>query len=278
MNQQKRILTINDISCFGKCSLAVAIPILSAAGLETCVLPTAVLSAHTAFPGFTFRDMTEDMIPQADHWKSLCLNFDGIYSGYLGSVKQISHVENIIEKFPCEFVLVDPVMGDNGRLYTGFDESFVSQMRRLLSRADTIVPNVTEACCLTDMPYESHVHSADYIETILQKLDPMTKGNIVLTGVRTGEKKLGTAVFEQGNLHIIEHDKYEVTYSGTGDVFASVFAAAVMNGFSLRDAAALASGFVIDCIEVTLKTSGNRNYGVNFELCIGNLLEKLHKI
>ncbi len=278
MNQQKRILAINDISCFGKCSLAVAIPLLSAAGLETCVLPTAVLSAHTAFPDFTFRDLTEDMMLQTDHWKALNINFDGIYSGYLGSVQQISYVENIIEKFPCDFVLVDPVMGDNGRLYTGFDENFATEMKRLLSCADVIVPNVTEACCLTDTPYESNVHSADYIETILQKLNPLTKGNTVLTGVHTGEKKLGTAVFENDRLHMIEHDKYDVTYSGTGDVFASALAAAMMNGFSLQSAAALASDFVIDCIVATLKTSGSRNYGVNFELCIGKLLDKLHMI
>ena len=278
MNQQKRILAINDISCFGKCSLAAAIPLLSVAGLETCVLPTAVLSAHTAFPGFTFHDLTEDMLPQAEHWKTMNLTFDGIYSGYLGSETQISCVENIIEKFPCDFVLIDPVMGDNGLLYTGFDEGFAAQMKRLLSHADVTVPNVTEGCCLTGISYENNVHSADYIETILQKLDTITKGNIVLTGVHTGDKKLGTAVLENNHLYIIEHDKYDVTYSGTGDVFASTLSAAMMNGFSLRDSAELASDFVIDCIEATLKTSGSRNYGVNFELCIGSLLKKLQII
>ena len=276
MNRQKRILAINDISCFGKCSLAVAVPILSAAGLETCMLPTAVLSAHTAFADFTFRDLTEDMLPQAAHWNQLGLSFDGIYSGYLGSVHQIAHVESIMEQFPCPFVLVDPVMGDHGRLYTGFDEGYVAQMRRLLSHADVAVPNVTEAAFLADMVYEHDTHSFDYIESIIEKLKANTKGDLVVTGVKTGNDTVGTVVYTEGNLHMIEREKFDVSYSGTGDVFASSFAAAMMNGFSVKDAGELASDFATECIEATRRHSGDRHYGVDFEFCIGSLLEKLN--
>ncbi len=276
MNQQKRILAINDISCFGKCSLAAAIPILSAAGLETCMLPTAVLSAHTAFPGFTFRDLTEDMLPQATHWQQIGLSFHGIYSGYLGSIKQIAYVEEIIRRFPCDFVLVDPVMGDNGKLYAGFDEAFAAEMRRLLSHASVIVPNVTEAAYLVGVPYESGIHSTDYVETILNALAPYTKGDMVLTGVHTSASTLGTLVCTSQGIHTIEREKYDVVYSGTGDVFASSLAAFMINEKDIVSASICASDFVIDCIKATLRTSGNRNYGVNFELCIEKLLKKIH--
>ena len=277
MNRQKRILAINDISCFGKCSLAAAMPILSAAGLETCMLPTAMLSAHTAFDGFTFRDLTCDMLPQADHWKQIGLSFDGIYSGYLGSMQQIAHVERIMDMFPCDFILVDPVMGDNGNLYAGFDDAFVPEMRKLLSRADVAVPNVTEAAFLAGIPYESGVHSVDYIESILFSLSSYAKGDIVLTGVHTGAHTLGTIVYHNHATEIINREKYDVIYSGTGDVFASSLAAGIMNGLSLFDASVLASDFVITCVKATLETSGNRSYGVNFELCIGKLIEMLSK-
>ena len=276
MNRQKRILAINDISCFGKCSLAVAVPILSAAGLETCMLPTAVLSAHTAFPDFTFRDLTEDMLPQTAHWEKMGLTFDGIYSGYLGSIHQISYVEKIMEQFPCPFVLVDPVMGDHGQLYTGFGETYVTQMRRLLSYADVAVPNVTEAAFLAGVPYEHGTHSLDYIETLVEKLKAKIKGDLVLTGVRTAKGTLGTAVYTEGTLYMIEREKFDVSYSGTGDVFASSFAAAMMNGFSVKDAGILASDFATECIEATRAHSGDRHYGVDFEFCIGSLLKRLH--
>ena len=275
MNRQKRILAINDISCFGKCSLTVALPILSAAGVETCVLPTAVLSAHTAFPDFTFRDLTEDMLPQAMHWGKLGITFDGIYTGYLGSISQVSCVEKILDLFPCDFVLVDPVMGDDGRLYAGFDESFALEMKRLISRANVIVPNVTEAAFLTQTPYQSGVHSKDYIMTLIEKLQTLCKGDIVLTGIDLENGKVGTAVALQERIHIIEREKFDVVYSGTGDVFASALAAAVMNGMDILKAATLASDFVIDAIQETRRTSGDRSYGLNFELCTGKLLKKL---
>ncbi len=277
MNVQKRILAINDISCFGKCSLAVALPILSVAGLETCVLPTAVLSAHTGFHGFTFRDLTDDMLPQAEHWKSLKLSFDGIYSGYLGSVSQVDHVEKILNMFPCDFVLIDPVMGDNGKLYPGFETDFVLNMRRLLKKATVIVPNVTEAAFLSGVPYKDGLHTEDYIKTLIERLLPYSSGKIVVTGIYLSEKELGTAVWDGGDFQMIVREKYDVVYSGTGDTFAAALTGAMMRGHKLFRAAEIASDFVIDCIKKTLELSGDRNYGVNFELCLEDYLKKLKK-
>lgn len=272
---QKRMIAINDLSCFGKCSLTVAVPILSAAGVETCVLPTALLSSHTAFCGYTFRDLTEDMIDIVAHWKEMNLTFDGIYTGYLGNVKQVDAVEKIIDLFPTEFVLIDPVMGDNGKLYDGFDRAFVEEMKRLVKKADVIVPNMTEGALLADMPYESGIHTRQYLYEMVEKLQKICTGNIVLTGVNTAPDCVGTAVFDGKEIYMAEHDKIHAFYSGTGDVFASVFAAAILFGRNVREAAEIATQHVMDCIKKTKETSGDRNYGLNFELCTENLLKTL---
>ncbi len=276
MNQQKRVLAINDISCFGKCSLTVALPILSAAGIETCVLPTAVLSAHTAFPDYTFCDLTENMLPQATHWEKLGLTFSGIYSGYLGSIRQVAIVEEIISRFPSDFVLVDPVMGDNGALYAGFDYAFVAEMKRLVKKAGVIVPNMTEAAFLADVPYEP-VHTDAYVETVAERLKSLADGNIVITGVEKALGMVATAVVHKQNISYIEREKFDAFYSGSGDVFASTLAGAMINGAPLDDAAELATDFVIACMRETKRTSGSRNYGLNFEACMGNLIDKLNQ-
>ena len=275
MNKQKRIIAINDISCFGKCSLTAALPILSAAGIETCVLPTALLSAHTAFEGFTFSELSTDLTNIVKHWKELNLGFDAIYPGYLGSKSQITLVEKIIDMFPTEVVLVDPVMGDNGRLYEGFDESFAVEMNRLLKKADIIVPNVTEASFLTCVPYEENAHSQDYIETLIDKLKKQCPGKIVLTGINLSHNTVGTAVWDGITLDIIERKKIDVFYSGTGDVFASTLTASYLLGNDIKKSAEISADYIIDCIYETQKTSGDRNYGINFELCIKNLLSAL---
>lgn len=272
MNRQKRIMAINDLSCFGKCSLTVALPILSAAGVETCVIPTAVLSAHTGFSGYTFRDLTADLIPVAGHWKELNLAFDGIYTGYLGSKEQVDCVEHIIDMFPTNFILVDPVMGDNGVMYDGFDAQFAQKMKQLLKKASVIVPNVTEAAFLTGIPYEENTHSEDYICSLIDGLKRLCGGHIVLTGVHSGPNTLGTAVYDKKSFSIIQREKADVEYSGTGDVFASAFAACTMLGADTKKSAEIAADFILDCIYETKKTSGNRNYGINFEPCIQRLL------
>ncbi len=275
MNNQKRIMAINDISCFGKCSLTVAVPLISAAGIETCALPTALLSTHTAFSDYAFRDLTEDMLPTVKHWASLNLSFDGIYTGYLGDVRQVDCVEKILEMFPTEFVLVDPVMGDNGKLYAGFDISFAEEMKRLVKRADIIVPNVTEGAFLTNLPFEQNTHSMDYVQSMIERLNALCPGRVVLTGIHLDADTIGTAVWDGQELSVIRQQRFDVFYSGTGDVFASVLAAATMLGMNIKKAATKAAAFVEDCIIETQKISGNRNYGLNFELCMKHLSKTL---
>ena len=275
MNKQKRIIAINDISCFGKCSLTAALPILSAAGIETCVPPTALLSTHTAFKGFTFSELSNDLTNIVKHWKELNLEFDAIYTGYLGAKSQIKLVEEVIDLFPTDVVLVDPVMGDNGRLYEGFDDSFAFEIKHLVKKADIIVPNVTEASFLTSVPYEENTHSRDYIETLIDKLKKLCPGKIVLTGINLTKYTVGTAVWDNASLNIIEREKIDVFYSGTGDVFASTLAASYLLGNNIKKSAEISADYIIDCIYETQKTSGDRNYGLNFELCTKNLLSTL---
>ena len=275
MQKQKRIIAINDISSFGKCSLTVAISILGAAGVETCALPTAVLSAHTGFKGYTFCDLTENILPSASHWKNMGLSFDGIYSGYLGSKEQVKCVEEIMDMFSVGIKVVDPVMGDDGELYDGFDDDFPKEMRKLIKRADVIVPNVTEACLLTDSAY-CEEHSKEYINGLIAELKKHTDGVIVITGINSKENKISTAICEKNHVTYIENEKQRAVYSGTGDVFASTFVASLMHGKNTIDAAKLSADFVGECIEITRKVSSDRHYGINFELNTKSLLQKLN--
>ncbi len=276
MQNQKRVIAINDISSFGKCSLSVAIPILSAAGIETCALPTAVLSAHTGFKGYTFCDLTDNILPAANHWKTLGLSFDGIYTGYLGSKEQVECVEKIMEMFPFNIKLVDPVMGDDGVLYDGFSEDFPNEMKKLIKRADVIVPNVTESCLLTGIAYREE-HSKEYINELIEALKKECSASIVITGINSKTDKISTAVYENETLTYIENKRQRAIYSGTGDVFASTFMAAIMGGADIVSAAKLSAEFVGECIEITQKVSSERHYGINFELNTKSLIEKLNK-
>ncbi len=277
MQKQKRVIAINDISSFGKCSLSVAISILSAAGLETCALPTAVLSAHTGFKGYTFCDLTNNILPAASHWKELGLSFDGIYSGYLGSKEQVECVEKIMKDFSFDIKLVDPVMGDDGVLYDGFDSDFPNEMKKLIKSADVIVPNVTESCLLTGIPYRED-HSKEYIEELIDALKKECSASIVITGINSTTDKISTAVYENEKITYIENDRQGAIYSGTGDVFASTFMAALMEGLDTVSAAKLSADFVGECIEITKAVSSERHYGINFELNTKSLLEKLNKM
>ena len=200
MSYQK-ILTIQDISCVGQCSLTVALPILSACGLETCVLPSAVLSTHTAgFSGYTFRDLTEDMPGIKDHWVKEGIRFAAIYTGYLGSTRQIDYVSDIFDATAAEgcIKVVDPAMADNGNLYPGFDAAFVEAMKGLCAKADYIVPNITESCFLTGMEYKTQYDEA-YIDAMLDKLSALGCKNIILTGVSYRPGFTGILVLENGS-------------------------------------------------------------------------------
>jgi len=272
----KRLLTIQDISCVGQCSLTVALPIISACGVETAVLPSAVLSTHTAgFSGYTCRDLTDDFPAIEKHWKKEGLKFDAIYTGYLGSTKQIDYVKSILKsaaKQKC-IKIVDPAMADNGMLYPAFDGKYVAAMKKLVAVSDIVVPNISEACFLTGMEYKEEYDEA-YIKELCKKLKALGASKVVLTGV--GYKKGRTGVVVYGSkMTYYEHKKEEKGRHGTGDVYASAFAGALLNGKSVEKAAMIAADYTLLCIQHSQK--GANPYGVKFEPEIANLVKMLEK-
>ncbi len=279
----KRVAAIHDISGFGKCSLTVALPIISAAGIETTVLPTAVLSTHTGgFTGFTYRDLTEDMAPVTAHWKSLGIQFDAIYTGFLGSFEQLDLVSKFFDEFKTKanVILIDPVMADNGTLYTIFTPEFAKGMRTLCEKADIIVPNLTEAALLLDEPYNPGPYTQEYIEGLLKRLSEIGPKKIVLTGVAFNEEELGAATYdaETGELAYTFEKRIEGYYHGTGDVFGSALLGAYLNGFTLNESAAIAVRFTASAIKKTAEEGTDIRFGVNFEQSIPEFLKDLKVI
>lgn len=280
---QKRVAAIHDISGFGKCSLTVALPIISAAGIEVSAIPTAVLSTHTGgFTGFTYRDLTEDMTPFAEHWKSMNLHFDAIYSGFLGSFEQIDIVSNIFDMLKTDdtLIMVDPCMADNGKLYTVYDESMALGMTKLCAKADIIVPNLTEAAFMLKEPYVEGPYTKKYIENILKNLASLGCKKIVLTGVYFDNKFLGAASYDSDTKKITYsfNKLVEGSFHGTGDVFASALLSGLMNGFSLADSTQIAVDFTYNSIRSTELAKTDRRFGVNFENNIPGLLKSLRLI
>ncbi|HBA29695.1 pyridoxamine kinase [Parabacteroides goldsteinii] len=277
---QKRVAAIHDLSGFGKCSLTVALPILSAAGIETSALPTAILSTHTGgISGYTYHDLTEDMRPVMKHWKSLDIKFDAIYTGFLGSFEQLDIVKEFFDAFRQEdnLILVDPVMGDNGELYTVFTREFAIGMRMLCQKADIIVPNLTEAALLLDEPFHPGPYTHAYIESLLRKLGALGPQKVVLTGVYFKEDELGAATYDRttDTIDYVFTQKIPGYYHGTGDVFASALLSALLNDFSLIDAAAIAVHFTTDSIRRTYKAKTDYRFGVNFEQSFPDFLKEL---
>lgn len=281
--QQKRVAAIHDISGVGKCSLTVALPILSAAGCEAAVIPTALLSTHTAaFEGYTYRDLTDEMLPIARHWQKSGLKFDAIYSGFLGSSAQVQIVCDIIGIIGGEntLTLIDPAMADNGRLYSTFDSGFPRVMKKLAAKADILTPNITEICLLTDSEYKVGPYDERYITQLLEKAADLGCKNIVLTGVYFDDKNLGCAAYdcENGSIDYIFSDKQSGFYHGTGDIFASALVSGMMNGFDLKSSAKIACDFVAQSIiETNLQPKPNE-YGVNFESALPCLMKSLNII
>lgn len=271
-----KILTIQDISCVGQCSLTVALPILSACGQETCILPSAVLSTHTAgFTGFTVRDLTDDIPAIQKHWQKENIKFDCIYTGYLGSTKQIGYVKDILDTMgtdSCKKV-IDPAMADNGKLYPAFDDEYVREMKTLCSHADILLPNITEACFLADVEYKE-VYDEEYIQTLLKELAKICPQTIVLTGVSYREGYTGIIVYENSEVNYYEHKKMAKSCHGTGDVYASAFVGALMNGKTTFEAAKIAADYTVKCIENT-QDDDNHWYGVKFETALLDLIQML---
>lgn len=273
----KRIVTVQDISCLGKCSLTVALPVISAMGIETSIIPTAVLSAHTIFEGHTFRDLTNDIPSIGKHWIKEGFNFDAIYTGYLGSQKQIEIMLSFFNDFKSEknFILVDPVMADGGELYDNFNSEFPSKMRMLCEKADVITPNLTEACLLTESEYKKK-YDEKYIDDIIFKLSEIGAKNIVLKGVELNGR-YGIICQSGKERRYITHEKLQGTFYGTGDIFASVLTGAMTLGESVFDAANTAADFTLECIKLTVKDNDSRFYGVNFEDALPLLTNKYIK-
>ncbi len=282
MENQKRLIAINDISGFGKCSLTVALPIISAAGVETVCMPTAVLSTHTGgFSGYTYRDLTCDMPAMGEHWKSIDIRPDAIYTGFLGSFEQIDIVKKIADDFKREdnLFIADPCMADHGKMYTVFDMKFAKAMASLCARADIILPNITEACFMVDEEVIEGVQTEEYIERLLTKLLDMGAKNVILTGVSFEESKLGAACMGQDRVpHYYFENKLNGTYHGTGDVFASSFCGALLNDFSLHEAMGIAVRYVCDCIKRTQTMDRPIRYGVDFERGIPFYIKELGKV
>ena len=274
----KRILTVQDISCVGKCSLTVALPIISAMGVETAIIPTAVLSTHTMFQNFTFKDLADQIDPICDHWKAEGIGFDGIYTGYLGSFEQIDMMARLFDTFKTEnnVILVDPVMADNGKLYPTFNEAFAAKMATLCAKADIIVPNITEACFMTGTEYRETYDEA-YIKALLQKLSKLGAKVSILTGVSFEAGKTGVMGYETatGEFSYYCHEKQPRSYHGTGDIFSSTCVGAMMGGKPWQEAVKIAADYTAECIRLTIEDPEGRIYGVNFEQVIPYLLERM---
>lgn len=272
----KRILTIQDISCVGQCSLTVALPILSACGLETAILPSAVLSTHSVgFRDFTFRDLTEDIPAIQHHWQQEGIRFQAVYTGYLGSTRQIEMVKDICQNLlvPGGKKIVDPAMADRGELYPVFDMDFVQEMKKLVGEGDIVLPNITEASLLTDTEYREE-YDEEYICGLVAGIHRLGAGTVVLTGVSYDAHSTGVLVSEQGKQTYYRHELLDRGCHGTGDVYASSFVGAYMHGKTVPEAARIAADYTLACIKNTLDDPDHW-YGVKFEPVLGELIEAL---
>ena len=274
----KKILTIQDISCLGKCSITVALPVISAMGVETVILPTAVLSTHTMFKNFTVKDLTDQLIPIVEHWKSEGVTFDAIYTGYLGSAEEIEITKKIFDMFKTDdtLIFIDPVMADNGKLYPGFTPEFAKAMAGLCAEADIIVPNITEAAFMTGMEYKTE-YDEDYVKEMLDRLAKLGSKVVVLTGVSLSEGKTGVYGLDTrtGEHFIYQNDRVDAAFHGTGDIFASVAVGGLTRGLSMEKAFALAADYTAETIAVTKTDPKEPWYGVNFEQTIPTLVSRL---
>lgn len=274
----KRIVTIQDISCLGKCSLTVALPIISAMGVEAAIIPTAVLSTHTMFKGFTCKDLDDQIVPITDHWKELGIKFDGIYTGYLASEAQIQTVMSVIEKLKDNtVVIVDPAMADNGKLYPAFDEAFPKEMAKLCGIADIILPNITEACFMTGTEYKDK-YDENYVFDLVKKLAALGCKKVILKGV-VMHGSYGVLIYDcvANTYRTYFHERIPVGYHGTGDIFSSAFVGALMGGKEFEESVKIAADYVVECIRITAEREGSNWYGVDFETAIPFLVDKMRK-
>lgn len=274
---QKRILAINDISCMGKCSLTVALPIISSVGHECVILPTALLSTHTAqgFGDFVSFNMTEQMKQIANHFERLDTRFDAIYSGYVVSPDQADYIYELVNKLADgdTLTVVDPVLGDNGRLYRGFTEKNITAVKRLCSVADVITPNLTEASLLTGIQSDGVHMTREGVDRLLNGLSTLCKKKIVITGIEINDGELTTAVMdvERGETALYTRPKISGSVHGSGDVFASALTVLYLDGMGFGTAVEKALDFTLSAIADSAEDEDSRWYGVNFEKYLGKI-------
>lgn len=273
----KRIATIQDISCLGKCSLTVALPVISATGVEAAIIPTAVLSTHTMFKNFTCKDLDDQLVPIAEHWKSEGVEFDAFYTGYLANGAQVDKVLSIINNLKTDktLVIIDPAMADNGKLYPAFDSEFPKEMAKLCAVADIVLPNITEACFLTGTEYRE-TYDEKFLKEVIEKLASQGAKKVVLTGAKF-DGKYGVMSYdsETGVYDMYVQEHIDAAFHGTGDIFSSAFTGLLIRGKSLADSIALAADFTAECIRITKNTPNANWYGVDFERAIPYLVERL---
>lgn len=266
----KRVLTVQDISCVGKCSTTVALPILSACGHETSILPTAILSTHTGgFSKPVVHHMGEDIRGMWSHWEREGISFDGILTGYLGSITQIENALEMTDRIltPGGVLIVDPAMADHGKLYSGLSEEYAEKMKLLCKKADILMPNITEAAMLSGHAFQAKLDEM-YVSELLMGLGC---SRVILTGVGYREGYTGVTVYDNGEIYHYEHPKAEKNYHGTGDIFAAGFTGALLRGKSIQESAKIAADFTAECIFITESDPSNR-YGVKFEPALSGLI------
>lgn len=279
----RRIAAIHDLSGLGKCSLTVALPVISATGVECACIPTAVLSTHTGeFTGWTLRDLSADMLPIARHWRSTGAAFDGIYTGYLASPSQAETVMQMIDLLSTEhtLVLVDPVMADNGRYYSNLDDRMCRAFRRLIAHADVITPNITEAALLAGLDYQHEAHGEVYLRTLFERLAALGPGTVVITGVRTEAGEIGNLAFDvaSGQIFRCLRPAREGIFYGTGDILASALAALLVRGASVQQALTTATLLTDDSIRRSLRHDTPRRFGVDFEGALPAYIRRVGEI
>ena len=271
----KKVLTMQDISCYGQCSITVALPVLSAWGYETAILPSAILSTHTGgFKNYTVHDLSNEIPKIINHWKNEGLKYDAFYVGYLGEIGHVGLVIQIKNELLNKngiFVL-DPVMGDNGKLYPAFNDEYVKAIRRLIKEADIILPNLTEACFLTGVEYKEE-YDESYIKNIINKLVEIGAKKIALTGIAYEKEMTGVFIYDENGYQHFTHKKISKSYHGTGDIYASTFLGAFLGNNDLMKSSKIAAMFVVRAIENTLDDPGH-NYGVKFEPLLADFIKE----
>ena len=265
----KKVAAINDLSGIGKCSLSAALPILSALKVQCCPLPTAILSSQTGFDEYTFLDLTNEMEKYYTTWKNLNLNIDTICSGFLGSINQIDIVSNFINSNPNAFIIVDPVLGDNGLLYPIFNKKTCEKMKELVRHSDLITPNITEACLLLNKKYKDDFFKNNELSDGINHLGP---NKVIITGIIKNNKIYNLSYDKEKNKSFTYGLPYnKCSYSGTGDVFVSIVCGLITNNYDLDFAVKTASDFIYKCVSFTSKYENDRSQGVMFEMFLNDL-------